>query len=164
MSDISALTFQHLFFEFRQEKPIKGKTSILKGERLDEKVQKSSWKRTACHVSRRTKGWDRRMRQSGTMCPHPGGPANDLTVLGGQYGISCWHPGARHWAHHGMCCGHMAGVFSLQHAQDFPIDFHSGQIFQIRRSSRFLRANYHLQLCFISSQEGDTSNWLDTSS
>lgn len=72
---------------------------------------------------------DKRSRQSGTMCPHPGGSANDLAVLGGQYGISCLHPGARHWAHHRTCYWHMAAVLSVLHAKGFPIDFHSGIYF-----------------------------------
>lgn len=67
------------------------------------------------------------------MCPHPGGPANDLTVLGGQYGTSCLHPGAKHWAQDGLCCGHMAVVVSVffYHARDSPIDFHSSKSLQL---------------------------------
>lgn len=33
------------------------------------------------------KGQRQEVRLSGTMCPHPGGPANDLIVIGGQYGF-----------------------------------------------------------------------------
>lgn len=86
------------------------------------------------------------MKRSGAMCPHPGGPASDLTVLGGQYGISCISdtPGAGPsvvvdalWAYG----GHPHFLFRRARLYFSPIDLHSSESFKLVAHPIFWKVN-----------------------
>lgn len=146
-----------------QDEQIKGGTSMRKGERVDE----------------RFKGFLRSVQ----LVMSAGGQRTE-TGEWGSLGPCVHTPGPGQWSH---CPVRPIWHFLLvprSEALGTPEDllqaygrralclacwgfsywFSQQQIFQISCSSHFLRANYHLQLCFISSQGGETSNWLFTSS
>lgn len=74
------------------------------------------------------------MRRPETMCPHPVGPASDLTVLGGQYGILRFHPEATH------ATGSAVDIWRQDVLFVMPV-FSCSSAFQISCLSHFLRVN-----------------------
>lgn len=59
---------------------------------------------------------------------------------------------------HGIRCGHMAVVFSVYHAQDFPIDFHSSTCINLL----FSESKLPHAIVFHQLMRGKASNWLDS--
>lgn len=162
---VSQLISQAFAFVFGQEKLIKRKGDRSKSEHHNgSKGFLFFWVFTSCHISRRTKDRDRRMRQSATMCPHPRGAANDLTVLRGQYGISCLHPGAWHREHRGMHHGHMVAVFFSLAGSWLSYWFSQQRILQISCSFPFSKSKLPLAIMFHQLTRGRNISVADTSS
>lgn len=77
------------------------------------KNAETSSRRRAVYLSSRTQN---HYKSPGPCVRTLGGPANDLAVLGGQYGASYPHRRAKHWAQHTTCWWHMAvGSFTTMY-------------------------------------------------